>query len=138
MSKMVQHIALNCRDRIAQEEFYCRHFGFGRARVMEAGTPNEFVMLRLGDTCMELFQARNVPEDAAGGEQPVGFKHLCFEVPDLEAKVKELAAAGYDLDPIIDCSGITPGMAVCFFRDPEGNVLELLQGWQDEDAPPQP
>lgn len=136
MTRIVQHIAMNCRDRVAQEEFYCRHFGFGRARVMEAGTPNEFVMLRLGDTCLELFQARGIPADAAGGEQPVGFKHLCFQVADVARKVAELKAAGSELDPIIDCSALVPGMAVCFFRDPEGNVLELMQGWQDESDPP--
>ena len=26
---------------------------------------------------------------------------------------------------------------VCFFKDPEGNVLELMQGWQDQPDPPQ-
>jgi glyoxylase I family protein len=131
MGRTVQHIALNCRDRLAQEEFYSDHFGFRRARVFEAGTPGEFVMLRLGDTCMELFQAGD-PAGKSGGEQPVGFKHMCFEVPDLQAKVDELAAAGFEMGPVIDCSHQSPGLAVCFFKDPEGNVLELMQGWQDD------
>ena len=132
MSRTVQHIALNCRDRLGQEEFYTKHFGFRRARVFEAGKPGEFVMLRLGDTCMELFQAGADAAEASGGEQPVGFKHMCFEVPDLQAKVDELAAAGFEMGRIIDCDHQSPGLAVCFFKDPEGNVLELMQNWQDD------
>jgi glyoxylase I family protein len=58
-------------------------------------------------------------------------------VDDVEAKAATLKAAGVDIDEPIDCSDISPGMTVCFFRDPEGNVVEILQGWQDEQDPPQ-
>ena len=128
----VHHIALNCRDRAALEAFYTRHFGFRRARVFNAGTPNEFVMLRLGATCLELFQAK--PGDVAqrGGEQTIGFKHLAFEVPDIEAAVRQLAADGVQVDKIIDCTALLPGLKVCFFNDPDGNRLELMQGWRDQ------
>ena len=77
----VQHIALNCRDRRAQEGFYSKHFGFRRARVFKAGEPDEFVLIRRGAICMELFQAAGDVGDAGGargGEQRVGFKHLAF------------------------------------------------------------
>ncbi|HMP76290.1 MAG TPA: VOC family protein [Kiritimatiellia bacterium] len=128
----VHHIAFNCRDRAAQEAFYTRHFGFQRARVFNADTPDEFVMLRLGATCLELFQAK--PDAAAhrGSEQAVGFKHLPFEVPDIEAAVRGLTADGIHVDKIIDCGALLPGLKVCFFNDPEGNRLELMQGWRDQ------
>jgi len=48
MAGTVQHIALNCRDQVAQERFYGDLFGSERARVFNAGEPDEFVMLRLG------------------------------------------------------------------------------------------
>lgn len=28
-----------------------------------------------------------------------------------------------------------PGLRGCFFKDPEGNILELMEGWQDEATP---
>jgi glyoxylase I family protein len=128
----VQHIALNCRDLRAQEQFYTRHFGFRRARVFNAGKADEFIMLRLGSTCLELFQAAAAPGADKGGEQPVGLKHLAFEVPSVEEAVRKLKADGIMTDAIIDCSTIVKGMKVCFFNDPDGNRLELMQGYQDQ------
>ncbi len=136
MARTVQHLAFNCRDRIAQERFYTRHFGFRRVRVFNAGAPDEFVMMALGGVRMEFFQTRNPAPDERGGESRVGFKHMCIEVDDVAAKAAELDAAGVDIDPVIDCGDVVPGLFVCFFRDPEGNVVELMQGWQDQDAPP--
>lgn len=127
----VHHIALNCRDRLAQERFYTELFGFRRARVFRRGEPGEFVMLRLGGCCLELFGGG----DGAGGEQKVGFKHLAFEVPRLEACLEKLAELGVTADPIIDCGQIVAGLRIVFLRDPEGNILELMEGWQDEAQP---
>jgi len=130
------HIAFNCKDRAAQERFYTKLLGFRRARVFNAGTPDEFVMLRLGSTCIELFQAKGLPASAQASEQPLGFKHMAFEVPDIEAKVAEVSAAGIETQSIIDCSSVVPGLRICFFRDPEGNLLELMQGWSDDESLP--
>jgi len=135
MAGTVQHIALNCRDQVAQERFYGDLFGSERARVFNAGEPGGFVMLRLGDVRMELFQSD--AGQASGGEQPVGFKHLSLEVADVEEKVEELNAAGVQTGPVIDCSQQVPGLKVCFFNDPEGNRIELMEGWQDDPNPPQ-
>ena len=133
MTVTVQHLALNCRDRLAQERFYTRHFGFRRARVFRPGQPSEFVMLRLGSMCLELFGADgDTASGPGGGEQRVGFKHLAFEVPDLETALAELRADGVTPDQIIEAGEHVPGLRICFFRDPEGNILELMQGWQDE------
>lgn len=128
----VQHLALNCKDVKRQEAFYSRHFGFRRARVFNANTPGEFVLLRLGTVCLELFPAKAEAKADIGKEQPIGFKHLAFEVPDLEAAIAELKADGIEPGPIIDCSKILAGMRVCFFDDPDGNRLELMQGYKDQ------
>lgn len=128
----LQHIALNCRDLKKQEQFYTKHFGFRRSRVFNRNTPDEFLMLRLGPIRLELFSAGGKAKALDGGEQPVGFKHLAFEVPDLDAALAGLQAAGIQTEAIIDCSSIVKGMRVCFFNDPENNRLELMQGYQDE------
>ena len=126
----MQHIAFNCRDIKRQEQFFTQHFGFRRARVFNADTPNEFIMLRLGTICLELFSASN--SDVSAGEQFVGFKHLAFEVPDLEVAVANLHADGIETEPIVDCAAVVPGLRVCFFTDAEGNRIELMQGYKDQ------
>jgi glyoxylase I family protein len=128
----IQHIAFNCRNLKSQERFYTKHFGFRRARVFNAGTADEFVMLRLGGVCLELFTAQPAGPTARAGEQPLGFKHLAFEVPDLDAAVAAVRADGIETEAIIDCSSVVPGMRVCFFNDPDGNRLELMQGFKDQ------
>ena len=128
MAKSVHHIALNCQDLRRQEEFYTRHFGYQREHVYNAGRPDEFVMLRLGATRLELFSATEEARSRAGGEQAVGFKHLSFEVPDLDAALAELHAGGVETEQIIDLSAVVPGLRICFFHDPDGNRIELMQG----------
>lgn len=126
---MVQHIAFGCIDIKKQEAFYRKHLGFKRVRVFNPG-PDQFVMLRLGQVCIELFGGAD--KTATGGEQKVGFKHLAFEVDDIVKSVAGLKADGFEVGEIIDCSGFIANMRVCFFKDPEGNVLELMQGYKDD------
>lgn len=128
----IQHVAFRCTDRDRQEKFYTKHFGFKRARVFNRGKPDEFVMLRLGSTCMELFPGSAADAQKRGGEQAIGFTHLAFEVPSIAEAVKRLQADGIKTEPVFDCSGDSPGLSVCFFADPDGNRIEIMQGWTDE------
>jgi predicted enzyme related to lactoylglutathione lyase len=63
-----------------------------------------------------------VPGGAAQGmSSPVAYWH----VPDIEAKLAEVTAAGATLkDPVKDVGG---GRLVATVTDPDGNVLGLLQ-----------
>ena len=130
----VQHIAFTCRDIRKSEAFYTKHFGFRRARVFNRGRADEFLMLRLGGMCIELFQAP-AGAAAAAPASGAGYKHLAFEVPSVDAAVARLRDDGMAPDPVSDCSAIVPGMKVCFFQDPDGNRVELMQGYRDEAAP---
>jgi glyoxylase I family protein len=129
----INHLALNCRNVAAQESFYSKHFGFKRSRTFNAGKPNEFIMLKLGPFRLELFptdSAKTMNQD--GGEQAIGFKHLAFDVPKLEPAIEELRGDGIEPDPVIDFGHVIPGSRLVFFRDPEGNIIELMEGYQDE------
>ncbi len=64
--------------------------------------------------------------------QSVGFTHLAFEVDDLDAAIAKLQEDGIQPEKIIDLSSSIPGGRVCFFHDPDGNRLELMQGYKDE------
>jgi len=60
-----------------------------------------------------------------GGPQGLTSPVAYWEVPDIEAKLAELAAAGATVkDPARDVGG---GRLVATVTDPDGNVLGLLQ-----------
>jgi predicted enzyme related to lactoylglutathione lyase len=62
-----------------------------------------------------------VPGGAQGMTSPVAYWH----VPDIEAKIAEMTAAGATAkDPVRDVGG---GRLVASVTDPDGNVLGLLQ-----------
>lgn len=132
------HIALNCADPIAIERFYCKHFGFHRARVYAPG-PDQVVMIRAGGFCLELFKSsdpspRGLPQE--DGFTETGYRHMAFLVDDLEAALTELDDdAGITLGPL-DMGQFIAGMRVAWVADPEGNIVELNQGYVDEDNPP--
>jgi catechol 2,3-dioxygenase-like lactoylglutathione lyase family enzyme len=55
-----------------------------------------------------------------------GFRHLGFKVSDLDARAERVRAAGvpFHLEPT-DAVG---GVRIAFFRDPDGLMLEFIQG----------
>jgi glyoxylase I family protein len=132
------HVALNCKDPIAIERFYTKHFGFKRARVYDPG-PTQVVVIQAGSLALELFSAvGKAPTWPAGksGPEYQGLRHLAFLVDDLDAKLAELGdEVKIDLGPL-DMSQYIQGMRVAWVADPEGNILELNQGYVDETAPP--
>jgi glyoxylase I family protein len=132
------HMGLVCQDPIAVERFYTRYFGFTRGRVYTPG-PDQVVMIRSGDAYLELFPATEStdapPPKGAGPEYP-GWRHLAFLVDDLDAKLEEMGEdARITLGPL-DMGVYIPGMRVAWVADPEGNIVELNQGYVDEPNPP--
>ena len=63
-------------------------------------------------------------------------RHLAFLVDDLDAKLAEMGDdAKVTLGPL-DMGGFIEGMRVAWITDPEGNIVELNQGYEDEKTPP--
>jgi glyoxylase I family protein len=63
-------------------------------------------------------------------------RHLAFLVDDLDAKLAEMGDdAKITLGPL-DMGDFIAGMRVAWITDPEGNVVELNQGYEDEKTPP--
>src|SRR5207237_10158752 len=85
------HVALNCKDPIAIERFYTKHFGFKRGRVYDPG-PTQVVVITAGDLSLELFPAvGEAPTWPAGktGPEYHGLRHLALLLEDLEAQLAE-------------------------------------------------
>ena len=132
------HIAFSCRDPLATERFYVKHFGFRRARVYAPG-PNQVVMIRSGTLALELFpstETRPSPRVLGAGPDYPSVRHIAFQVDDLDAKLVEMGSdARVTLGPL-DMGQFIPGMRVAWLADPEENIVELNQGYVDEDNPP--
>jgi len=134
----MHHIAFNCGDAIAVERWYSKHFGFERLRVYLPG-PDQVVVIGNGGVALELFPTKDgAPLGHGEGDGPTfpGWRHIAFLVDDLDAKLAELGDdAKITLGPL-DMGDFIPGMRVAWISDPEGNIVELNQGYEDEKTPP--
>lgn len=118
-------MALTCKQVDRTEAFYCQHLGFRRVRTCRPGEPGQFVMIRQGDFCLELF-----PGGLEGPAAAVGFKHLCFQVDDVDGWYSRLKdVAEFTAEP--KNSAISHWLRLAFLKDPDGNMIELNQGWKD-------
>ena len=132
------HVAISCKDPIATEQFYTKYFGFQRARVIPLGE-TQIVFLKLGEAYLELFQAEGespVPAPNSDGPHYPAWRHLAFQVDDVDAKLTEMDdEAVITLGPL-DFDDFIPGWRTVWLSDPDGNIVEISQGYVDQDNPP--
>lgn len=133
-------MAMSCQDPIETEKFYTKYFGFERARVAKLSETEQIVFIRLGEMYLELFQAKGFSSDPAAtndGPNYPGWRHLGFQVDDIDAKLAEIGAdAKISLGPL-NFDSFIPGWRSVWVLDPDGNVVEISQGYVDQDNPPQ-
>jgi glyoxylase I family protein len=132
------HVAIACKDPLATERFYSKYFGFKRARVIPLGT-DQIVFIKSGDTYLELFRAKKqVPIPPAGQDGPwyPGWRHIAFQVDNVDAKLAEMGEdASITLGPL-DFDAFIPGWRTVWVADPNGNIVEVSQGYVDQENPP--
>jgi glyoxylase I family protein len=135
----VHHLGLVSADPAAAERFYSRFFGFRRARVIGEGA-TQVIFLKADDFYLELFHASGAspvpPATDAGPEYP-GWRHLAFKVDDVEAKLAEMGDAARVTAGPMSFDEFIPGWRTVWVADPDGNIVEISQGYVDQDDPPQ-
>ena len=143
MIRGLHHCAIVTEDLERSVAFYCSHFGF--ERVLESGwergyarvdaivglkdTAARFVMIGNGTDFIEIFHyssPERAPETRLHQANDPGFAHICFEVDDIDAEYKRLLAVGmhFHTPPPL---GSPNGVRSTYGRDPDGNIVELLQ-----------
>ena len=131
------HVALSCRDPHVTERFYVKHFGFARARVIQAGDV-EVVFLKSGLAYLELFKSEgDPPAPPAGQDGPhyPGIRHLAFKVDSVDAKLREIGSeAKVTLGPLA-FDAVIPGWKTGWIADPDGRIVEISQGYVDQPTP---
>jgi glyoxylase I family protein len=127
------HVALNCRDQQATEDFYREWFGFERARVIPLGE-EQIVFLRQGDVYLELFHATEgaINTSTADGPQNTGaVRHIAFQTDDLDAFLTRIGdAVPISLGPL-SFENFIPGWRTVWLIDPDGVIVEVSQGYRD-------
>jgi glyoxylase I family protein len=132
------HISLTCQDPIAVERYYTKHFGFRRVRVVPIGD-TQIVFIRNGNFLFELFQATQEnplqPPKNDGYPWP-GVRNFSFEVDDVDAKLREMGNdARVQFGPM-SFDDFIPGWRSAWLVDPGGNLVQITQGYVDQESPP--
>ena len=124
----IAHTALTVSDMEASLTFYERALGFERAFEMhdQNDRPHIVYVYAGGGQFIELFYAKPGQEKTQGG---IGFNHLCFSVPDIQAVADRIVASGYSLD-VPPKTGRDRNRQ-CWTHDPDGNRIELMQLSED-------
>ena len=139
MTRAIHHMGLACADPIAVERWYTKHFGFTRKRVYAPG-PEQVVVIGNEGASLELFPAKGEappPRGEGAGPEYPGWRHVAFLVDDLDATLAKMGDdAKITLGPL-DMNALIEGMRVAWISDPEGNIVELNQGYEEETSPPQ-
>ncbi|HMQ35021.1 MAG TPA: VOC family protein [Chloroflexaceae bacterium] len=114
------HVALYTADFERLHAFYTGVLGLEEVGRFE-GHP--IVFLDAGGTVLEL-----VGGEGAAEPRGQGWNHLALEVADLDAAVAALEAGGVVFhSPPEPFPPEAPRARIAFFRDPDGNLLELYQ-----------
>jgi len=138
----IHHTALSTPDLDRLLRFYVELFGFEvefdfpwdesneafRRTHAVAESAGRVVMISNGTHRLELFEYRkpvprpDLPERA---NADLGISHFCFQVTELEKEYERLSAAGmaFQSGPVEQ----TPTVVNCYGRDPDGNLIELIE-----------
>ncbi|MFB6074958.1 MAG: VOC family protein [Haloarculaceae archaeon] len=137
MDATANHVGVTVSDLDGMVAFYRDALGFevldrftvdGEAFATAVDVPGasaDFAHLAAGGVRLELVAYD--PEDEAMPTPDLnrpGTAHLGLEVPDIEAAFEGLPD---DAETFSDPQTTATGSQICFLRDPEGNLVELLE-----------
>lgn len=115
------HIALVTNDLPRLREFYTGTLGLP---IVGEFAGHDIIFIGTGETAIELIQRK----DAAPRQDEAGWAHLALEVPDVDAAHASLTAQGIAFHVMpVDFPPEAPAVRIAFFRDPDGNEIELAQ-----------
>lgn len=142
MIRGVHHTAISTGDLDRSLAFYRDMLGFEEVTSFAWETGEKEIdgltglrdsaarvaLLRTGNAFLELFQYASPTPRAGDPDRPVcdhGITHVCLEVKGIDDEFRRLSDAGmrFHSEPI--SAGV--GVRAAYGRDPDGNVVELLE-----------
>ena len=124
MIEGIAHVAVVTTDLERAAKFYTEVVGFRETARLETTHSGTIIFVSLNGTEVELFGGGR-PRDSKEERNEVGYKHICLLVDDVDVEYARLKALGveFHMEPRDD----ETGLRLAFFRDPDGNPIELLQ-----------
>lgn len=142
----INHVAISTPDIERSAAFYMGMLGFEEVfrlnweighKALDAITglrdsSARIIMLKCGNACIELFEYQTSVPKPGEPARPVcdhGITHVCLQVSDINAEYARLKAAGMPFHS--DPQTVGGGIWATYGRDPDGNVVELLEAPAD-------
>lgn len=137
-----QHVAITVSDIHRSLAFYRDLLGFPVLGRLYFGGETGMVIdfLDIGNNALlEIFSFTNAaikPTDFISDDRQLGLRHMGFRVDSVAAVAARVRQAGveFTLEPL-DAVG---GVRIAFFKDPDGTLVEIVQGELDYHVPGQP
>ena len=131
----IEHLGLAAPDPVALKDWYEKVFG-ARVLFSNGTTPPAFIIEMPGGAWLEIYQGHYGAEETSDNRLH-GWRHLALRVESIEQAKQELQNKGVELTEQVKPAG--GGGSVLFFRDPEGNLLHLVErpaNWTPTNAKP--
>ncbi len=123
MKFSVEHLGLPSRDPGQLKDWYVTILG-GKVMFQDRNTPPAFLVSMPGGLMIEICPG-NFALEQTTDKKLNGWRHVALLVDSIEEAKAELEKRGVKFDePINPAAG---GGRVLFFRDPEGNLLHLVE-----------
>jgi methylmalonyl-CoA epimerase (EC 5.1.99.1) len=128
--KKINHVAIVVRDIEESLKFWEFALGLELHHVEDVPSQaSKVAFIPIGDSEIELVQPTTEDSGMAAylEKRGEGMHHLCIEVDDIEAKIKELKDAGVRL--INDTAQVLPGRKMAFIhpKSASGVLVELYE-----------
>jgi glyoxylase I family protein len=136
MLQIISQLALTCKDQKVTEDWYVRNFGFRRARVATLPDGAQIIFIKMADSSfyLELFASDSenpLPDPINDGQQKRYTPIIAFKVNDVDSKLAEISPLEITLGPL-DFDAFIPGWRTVWIKDPDGRIIEVSHGFQDQ------
>ena len=124
MIKGIDHVAVVTADVERAAKFYTEVLGFSETCRLETAHSGTIIFVSLNGCQVELF-GRGKPVSRKETLNEIGYKHITLLVDSVDEEYARLRAAGVPF--YMEPTTAESGLRLAFFRDPDGNAIELLQ-----------
>ncbi|GAB4561457.1 MAG: hypothetical protein Kow0047_08820 [Anaerolineae bacterium] len=137
-----QHVTITVSDVDRSLAFYRDLLGFPVLGRLYYRNPVGLVIdfLDIGNgAILEIFSFTNAPTKPTEwipDDLQVGLRHIAFQVENVDATAARLREAGVPF--VVEPMDATGGVRIAFFTDPDGTLLEIIQGELQYTRPGQP
>jgi glyoxylase I family protein len=121
MKYRLEHMGLAAKDTTGLARWYQEVLGWELLRITDE-TPPAYFLKEPGGTILEIIPATG-GNSIIPARSDAGWRHAALLTDDFDVLYQELSEAGVMFDSVLE-SGKNK---VAFFRDPEGNLLHLIQ-----------